>query len=97
MPVAGGWWLVIFAVLHRAISCWRISCFPFYGIITSIASLVVNGIKRTGPYETLPPPPPIALKDRDPAWHPQYACSTKLAHRKVCRREAARSMRQTSG
>jgi LssY C-terminus len=32
-----------------------------------IATLVVNGIKRTEPPEILPPPPLIALKDK--AWH----------------------------
>jgi LssY-like putative type I secretion system component LssY len=32
-----------------------------------VASLVANGIRRTGPPETLPPPPLIALKDQ--LWH----------------------------
>jgi hypothetical protein len=32
-----------------------------------IASLVVNGVKRTGPPQTLPPPPLVALKDQ--IWH----------------------------
>jgi len=32
-----------------------------------VASLVIDGVKRTEPPETLPPPPLIALKDQ--IWH----------------------------